>query len=193
PAVAGAGKTIWVFGGQTPSGPTDAVQRVNLVTGRAAVVGHLPHPTSGAVAFTLGGRVYLVGGQVQRGRARGGRRGTLGPGLVTGRHTGPGLAPGSASGPRQVTSNAVFAFDPRRDAVPTAGQLPVPVANAAVAVVAGTAYLIGGDDGQRQVPTVTRLRLAASAAGGAVPGGPILASAPWLASAHGPGHLAPHS
>ena len=199
PAVAGAGKTIWVFGGQTPSGPTDAVQRINLATGRTAVVGHLPDPTSGAVAFTLGGRVYLAGGQVQRGRARGGRPGTLGPRLVAGRHSGPGLAPGSASGPGQVTSNAVFAFDPTRDAVAAAGQLPVPVANAAVAVVAGTAYLIGGDDGQRQVPTVTRLRLAAAsaaggaAAGGAVPGGPVLASAPWLAPAHGPGHLAPHS
>jgi hypothetical protein len=174
PAVAGAGKTIWVFGGQTPSAPTDAVQRINLATGRAAVVGHLPDPTSGAVAFTLGGRVYLAGGQVQRGRARGGRPG--------------------ASGPRLVTSNGVFAFDPTHDAVAAAGQLPVPVANAAVAVLAGTAYLIGGDGGQRQVPTVTRLRLtAASAAGGAAGGGPVLASAPWLGPAHGPGHLAPHS
>src|SRR5262249_53552773 len=72
-----------------------------------------------------------------------------------GRHSGPGLAPGSASGPGQVTSNAVFAFDPTRDAVAAAGQLPVPVANAAVAVVAGTAYLIGGDDGPRQGPPVT--------------------------------------
>ena len=163
PAVAGVGKTIWVFGGQTPSGPTDAVQRVSLTTGRATVVGHLPDPASGAVAFTLGGRVYVAGGQVQR-------------------------------GPGPVTSNVVLAFDPTRDAVTAAGQLPVPAANAAVAVLAGTAYLIGGNDGQRQVPTVTRLRLtAALAAGGAVPGGPVLASAPWLGPAHGPGHLAPHS
>jgi len=163
PAVAGVGKTIWVFGGQTPSGLTDAVQRVSLATGRAAVVGHLPDPASGAVAFMLGGRVYVAGGRVQRG-----------------------------SGP--VTSNGVLAFDPTRDAVTAAGQLPVPAANAAVGVLAGTAYLIGGNDGQRQVPTVTRLRLtAAPAAGGAVPGGPVLASAPWLGPAHGPGHLAPHS
>ena len=131
PAVAGVGKTIWVFGGQTPSGLTDAVQRVSLTTGRAAVVGHLPDPASGAVAFTLGGRVYVAGGRVQRG-----------------------------SGP--VTSNGVLAFDPARDAVTAAGQLPVPAANAAVGVLAGTAYLIGGNDGQRQVPTVTRLRLTAA-------------------------------
>ena len=146
PAVAGVGKTIWVFGGQTPSGPTDAVQRVSLTTGRATVVGHLPDPASGAVAFALGGRVYVAGGQVQR-------------------------------GPGPVTSNVVLAFDPTRDAVTAAGQLPVPAANAAVGVLAGTAYLIGGNDGQRQVPTVTRLRLAAAPAAG----GPCPAARSWPA------------
>ena len=67
--MAGAGTRIWVFGGQTRSGLTDAVQQDNLATGKAAVAGHLPDPVTGAAAFVLGGRVYVAGGQVlPRGR-----------------------------------------------------------------------------------------------------------------------------
>jgi DNA-binding beta-propeller fold protein YncE len=94
----------------------------------------------------------------------------------------------------------------------------VPVANAAAAVTGSTAYLIGGSDGQRAVPAVATFRLVpaasalppvasedtagssarttATAAGGgaaAVETTPILADAPWLAPARGPGHLAPGS
>ena len=164
PAVAGAGTRIWVFGGQTRSGLTRAVQQVSLATGKAAVVGHLPDPVTGAAAFVLGDRVYVAGGQV----------------LPRGRH---GLD----------TSGDVLAFDPRHDAVAPAGRLPVPVANAAAAVLAGTAYLVGGNNGLRQVPTVTELRPPVRAIGGAGPGGPVPASGPWLGPAHGRGHLAPHS
>jgi hypothetical protein len=160
PAVAGAGTRIWVFGGQRRSGLTDAVQQVSLATGKAAVVGHLPDPVTGAAAFVLGGRVYVAGGQV----------------LPRGRH---GLH----------TSGDVLAFDPQHDAVAPAGRLPVPVANAAAAVLAGTAYLVGGNNGLRQVPAVTELRPAARAIGGAGPGGPALASGPWPGPAHGRGHL----
>jgi hypothetical protein len=171
--------------------------------------------------------------------------------------TGQGGPPGTSCS-RLVTSGAVLAFDPGHHAVALAGMLPVPVANAAAAVLAGTAFLVGGNNGERQVPTVTRMRLvpaaaalppagpipggAAGAAGvppsGPVPGGaggvtsptgsfparasgttavadtylrqpagrPVagpagqtgtsgsfLASAPWLGSPHGKGHLAPHS
>jgi len=176
PAVAGLGGQIWVFGGQTPSGLTDAIQQVSLATGQAAIVGHLPDPATGATAFTLGGRVYVAGGQMRpRGGAGGGAAGAAGPGLVT--------------------SREVFAFDPARGGLTAAGQLPVPVANAAAAAVAGTAYLVGGSDGQRQVPTVTRLQLVprSTAIGAAHPGGQIPASAPWLGPAHTRGHLAPHS
>ena len=165
PAVAGAGTRIWVFGGQTRSGLTDAVQQVNLATGKAAVVGHLPDPVTGAAAFVLGGRVYVAGGQV----------------LPRGRH---GLD----------TSGDVLAFDPRHHAMAPAGRLPVPVANAAAAVVAGTAYLVGGNNGLRQVPTVTELRPPARPRHRRCrPGGPAPASGPWLGPAHGRGHLAPHS
>jgi DNA-binding beta-propeller fold protein YncE len=41
-----------------------------------------------------------------------------------------------------------------------AGTLPVPVTGAAAAVTGGTAYLVGGNDGVRPVPTVTRIQLA---------------------------------
>ena len=62
-AVAGTGNDIWVFGGETPAGPTGIIQRVNITTGRAAVVGHLPAALSGATAFVLGGRIFVAGGQ----------------------------------------------------------------------------------------------------------------------------------
>ncbi len=62
-----AGGSLLVLGGTAVAGPhagepVDLVQRVNPRTGRAAVVGHLPVALQGAVAATLGGRVYLAGG-----------------------------------------------------------------------------------------------------------------------------------
>ena len=59
---------IWVFGGQTAGGATDAIQRINPATGAAAVVGHLPEPVQGAAAISLDGRIYVAGG-VTAGRA----------------------------------------------------------------------------------------------------------------------------
>ncbi len=198
-ASAAAGGQIWVFGGQTPSGPTSVIQRVSPATGKASVAGHLPQPVTGAAAIVLGSTIYVAGGQVPAA----GQAGTAGAALAT--------------------SSAVLGYDPARGTVTSAGQLPVPVANAGAAVLGGTGYLIGGNNGQRQVPTVTTFRLVAPAAAlppagdsatssplqasgaAAMPGSgaaalapagigsSILASAPWLAPAHGPGHLAPHS
>ncbi len=228
PAVAVLGRQIWVFGGQTSHGITNDIQRISLpgagpggasqtVTGRrsagrvgpeAAVAGHLPEPTTGAAAFTLGGAVYVAGGQTAPGR--------------------PGQATASPSA-ALMTSRAVLRYQPGHPAV-LAGSLPVPVANAAAGVLGGTAYLVGGDDGPRPVPTVTEFRLVNPAAaipqatpgspldarpawavGGSGPGtgsdtrsgkgtgngsgtgDPVPASAPWLSPPHGRGHLAPHS
>ena len=227
PAVAVLGRQIWVFGGQTSHGITNDIQRISLPgagpggagqtvrgrrsTGRtgpeAAVAGHLPEPTTGAAAFTLGGAVYVAGGQTAPGR--------------------PGQATASPSA-ALTTSRAVLRYQPGHPAV-LAGSLPVPVANAAAGVLGGTAYLVGGDDGQRPVPTVTEFRLVnpAAAIPQATPGSPLdarsartpgggggggtrsssstgtgagsgpgdlaLASAPWLSPPHGRGHLAPHS
>ncbi len=146
PAVADLGGQIWVFGGQARGGITSVIQRVDPASGQATVAGHLPRPMTGASAFTLDGTLYIAGGQV----------------------AATALATGTAS-PATVltTSNAVLSFDPRRHTVTTAGRLPVPVANAGVAVLSGTAFLVGGNNGQRAVPTVARLRRVAS--GSAVP------------------------
>jgi DNA-binding beta-propeller fold protein YncE len=61
-AVAAAAGEIWVFGGETPAGPTDAIQRISPATGAATVVGHLPQPLQGASALVLDGQIYLAGG-----------------------------------------------------------------------------------------------------------------------------------
>ncbi len=61
-AVASAAGEIWVFGGQTRSGATNAIQRINPATGQAAVAGHLPAPLQGATAIVLDGQIYLAGG-----------------------------------------------------------------------------------------------------------------------------------
>jgi DNA-binding beta-propeller fold protein YncE len=61
-ATAAAGGLIWVFGGQTATGPTDVIQRIDPATGAAAVAGHLPRPVQGAAALSLGGQVYVAGG-----------------------------------------------------------------------------------------------------------------------------------
>lgn len=62
PAVAAGAGVIWVFGGQTASGATDVIQRINPATGAAAVVGHLPQPLQGAAGIVLDGQVYVAGG-----------------------------------------------------------------------------------------------------------------------------------
>jgi hypothetical protein len=180
-AVAGTGQQIYVFGGQTPAGPSRAIQRVNLATHRAAVVGRLPMPVTGATAFTLGGRIFIAGGQVTT------RRGAL------------------------VPTGAVLAYAPARHSAATAGWLPVPVSNAASVVLRGIAYVVGGTDGNRQFPTVAQVQLVPdtvafpgtdpAASPGAGPAGvhtdayddESLNGAPWLRPAHGTGHLAPHS
>jgi N-acetylneuraminic acid mutarotase len=69
-AVASYRGAIYVFGGQrattegTSSGPQGRlVQRVDPRTGRTRVLGKLPWGIGHAMAFTLGGRLYLAGGR----------------------------------------------------------------------------------------------------------------------------------
>jgi len=153
PAVAALGRQIWVFGGQTPAGLTSDIQRISLPAAgaaRAAVAGHLPRPSAAGTAFSLGGALYVAGGLV----------------------TGPPPA-GQATAPAAgaVTTGLVLRYRPGQRTATAAGMLPVPVSNAAVTVLSGTALVIGGDDGTHAVPSVTRLRLvpAAAAAGRAAP------------------------
>jgi hypothetical protein len=199
PAVAALGRQIWVFGGQTPAGITSDIQRITLASTSAAstgqtavsssrasvaVAGHLPRPMTAGSAFALGGTLYVAGGQA------------AGP---------PGAGRASASpAARLVTSDLVLSYRPGQRGAQVAGTLPVPVANAGVATSGGTAFLVGGDNGIRQVPTVTRLRrVTADRAEAApairslgddpAPGDPALDSQSWVSPPHGRGHLAPHS
>jgi len=70
PAVAAVGGAVYVVGGAlattegTSTGAqTDAVQRVDLSTGRATVIGRLPAALAHAMAFALGGSLYVAGGR----------------------------------------------------------------------------------------------------------------------------------
>lgn len=66
-AVAGvvtpAGGQLLVFGGEHDGVPIDAVQDVDLTSGRTRIVGHLPVPLAHEAAFTLGDQVWLAGGR----------------------------------------------------------------------------------------------------------------------------------
>jgi N-acetylneuraminic acid mutarotase len=65
PAVAATPQSIVIFGGETAAGtPTDAIQELDLATGRTRVVGRLPAALDHASAATLAGGVYLLGGDV---------------------------------------------------------------------------------------------------------------------------------
>ena len=168
PAVAALGSQLFVFGGQTPAGTTDAIQRVDLATGKTAVTGHLPSALVYATAVTMDGQIYVAGGQTATA--------TSGSGLAR---------PSSAL----TTSTQVLSFTPAgaRGQVRLVGQLPVPVASAAAAVWHGTGYLVGGESNGRPVPTVTTLRLVPAATTAIIPNGP------WLGPPQDQSHLAPGS
>ena len=63
-AAAVAAGSIWLFGGQATTGPTAAVQRIDLATGAATVAGRLPGARTDATALALGGAIYVCGGRV---------------------------------------------------------------------------------------------------------------------------------
>lgn len=67
PAVVVRGHGILVYGGDVNRHPIDVIQRVDLLTGKTTVVGHLAHPLSHEAAFTLGGAYWLVGGTTSGG------------------------------------------------------------------------------------------------------------------------------
>ena len=70
PAVAAFGGAIYVFGGElattdatSAGGQSRLVQRIDPSSGRASVVGRLPWGIGHAMAFGLGGRLFLAGGR----------------------------------------------------------------------------------------------------------------------------------
>lgn len=71
-AVAALGNVVYVFGGLISGGEytgtfSNAIQRINLASGAASVVGRLPTPLAHAMAATMNGGVYVLGGSAPGG------------------------------------------------------------------------------------------------------------------------------
>jgi Kelch motif len=150
---AGAGE-IWVFGGQTSSGATNAIQRISPATGQATVAGHLPAPLQGAAAIVLDGQVYVAGGVAAGATSQVVYRFdpatssvsvagqlpapvTYAAGAVTG---GVGYLIGGEDGPRAVPTVTTLRLVPAGQALPQAGQAPW------LAPATGPGLLVAGSD-----------------------------------------------
>jgi hypothetical protein len=185
------GATAYLIGGY--NGTRYATQVLATADGRHfRAVARLPVPVRYAAVSGEGSRIWVFGGEVPSGFTSAIQQ----IDVTTGRSSVVGHLPAPLSGAagftlggrvfvaggqvdrhgRLGTSRAVLAYRPGRPGVAAAGSLPVPVANAAAAVLGGTAFLVGGNNGQRQVPTVTELRLVPAAR--AVPGAALLPAGP---------------
>lgn len=145
-AAVAVGDVVLVFGGEAAAGPgtgqpVDVIQQVNLGTGAARIVGHLPAPLEGAAAVDLAGHILVVGGVSPAG----------------------GVTSTSGAGGALQTSAAILAFDPATDTTTAVGTLPVPVAYTAVAVTGAAAWLLGGETNGVVVAAVQRVSLVSSA------------------------------
>jgi hypothetical protein len=69
-AVSLRGDTVYVAGGRTESGLSNAVYAVDLGAGTVSVVGRLPHAVSGGALVKAGNKLYLVGGKDATGPVR---------------------------------------------------------------------------------------------------------------------------
>jgi DNA-binding beta-propeller fold protein YncE len=153
-AVAAVAGKIWVFGGETTVGATDAIQRIDPATNAVTVTGHLPQPLQGAAGISLDGQIYVAGG------ATAGRPGravyrfdpatssvkaaselpvpvAYAAGAVTG---GVGYLIGGEDGQRAVPTVTTFRLVPAGHAIPDAAQAPW------LAPAAGPGRLAPGSD-----------------------------------------------
>jgi outer membrane protein assembly factor BamB len=159
PAVAVLGGKIFVFGGQAVTGPqagapADAIQAVDPVRHTAAVIGHLPEPLAGAAAVTVGGELFVAGGDSPVTQPQT-------PGLGTtqlGRGEKSAGAGAEASSSPTATIATIWAFDPAAKRLLPAGHLQVPVSHAAVTVSGGAAWIVGGESNGALVASVQMLR-----------------------------------
>ena len=153
-AAAAGADGLWVFGGQTAAGTTDAIQRVSPADGTAAVTGRLPVPLQGAVAVTLDGQIYVAGGATAGAASRVIYRfdpatsrvtpaGELpvpvayAAGAVTG---GTAYLAGGEDGGRPVPAVTTLRLVPARQAVPDPASAPW------LAPATGPGYLARGSD-----------------------------------------------
>ncbi len=87
---------------------------------------------------------------------------TAGPQLAEAQHDAQGALLGGrvyVFGGGQVSSYShILSYDPATGAIAQAGSLPTPTSDAAVAAIAGTAYVVGGYDGQQALNTIVAWR-----------------------------------
>ena len=155
PAVAALGGRIYAFGGQAVTGPhagapVSVIQAIDPALGTAAVAGDLPEPLAGAMAVTVGGELFVAGGE-----SRAARRPV--PGLGTTQLTGQPTASAGSSGGTQTVST-IWAYDPGASRLLAAGQLQVPVSHAAIVVAGATAWIVGGESNGALVSAVQMIR-----------------------------------
>lgn len=136
PAVAALNGLVYVFGGIQIGGsnsgkPVDTIQIIDTRSHKISVANwHLPMALSGAAAMTIGNEMFLAGGQSNVPQS-------ITPGMGT-TQTG---APSAGSD----TVGTIWAVDTAAGQLKHAGQLQVPIANAGVAVLGSTAWLVGGE------------------------------------------------
>jgi hypothetical protein len=157
PAVATLGGKIYVFGGLAITGPhagapVNTIQAVDPARHTGTVVGHLPEPLAGAAAVTLGGEVFVAGGESSAPQPRA-------PGLGTTQYRvhGPGAGSETGGAPTSTVST-IWAFQPATGRLLPAGRLQVPVSHAAIAVSGSAAWIVGGESHGTLVAAVQMLR-----------------------------------
>jgi len=136
-AAAATPTKIYVFGGEgivpsVASAPFDTIQELDLTTHRSKIVGHLPEPLSQASAVAIGDRILVIGGNAVI-------RPPGSPSRGSGRSNTTSTLP-----PRTLTVPTIWSFDPATAKVTKVGQLSVPVAQAGVALLGSTIWVIGG-------------------------------------------------
>ena len=132
----------------------DAIQAVDPARHSAAVIARLPEPLAGAAAVTVGGELFVAGGEspVAQPQIPG-----LGTTQLSPAETSAGTG-GEGSASPTSTVSAIWAFDPATRQLLAAGHLQVPVSHAAVAVSGSTAWIVGGESGGALVSSVQMLR-----------------------------------
>ena len=101
PAVTVRGNTVYVAGGRTESGLSNAVYAVDLGDGTVSVVGRLPHAVSGGALVPAGGKLYLLGGKDDAGPVRTIVRIDPATGTIENAGTMPRALAGAAGGQRR--------------------------------------------------------------------------------------------
>jgi hypothetical protein len=157
PAVAALGGKIYVFGGEAVTGPhagapVTTIQAVDPARHTCTVAGRLPVPLAGAAAATLGGEVFVAGGESSVPQPPA-------PGMGTTQFRAPRAgAVSEPAGAATATVSTIWAFQPATGRLLPAGRLQVPVSHAAVAVSGSRAWIVGGESHGAPIATVQMLR-----------------------------------